>query len=391
MNQEQIVVARDRRRTNCAKWDGLKGKFGEEDLLAMWVADMDFESPACVKDALRRMVEEGIYGYYITPKAYYQSFIDWEKQYFGYEVDKKWLRYTPGVVSGIHMFLQVLTKPQDSVIVFTPVYYPFLDSVRNTGRKLICCDLKEENGVYSIDYDKVNKELRENRCRLLILSSPHNPVGKVWTKEELKPVLDLCKELGVYVISDEIHQDIVIGEKKQTPTALMGPYDDILVTLTAASKTFNLAGCVISFAIVPSEEIRKRFDEFIKGIQVDHASNFSYAAVTAAYEQGRSWLEAVLDIIRGNYRYMKETLEKNLPDIVVSPLEGTYLLWVNFGAYYQGAKLEDFLQNQCRLAVDYGHWFGGERFDGYARFNLATSFENVKQAADRIVTCCQKD
>ena len=436
---EKLVYV-DRRNTNCNKWDGQQKMFGEEGLHAMWVADMDFRVPECVVSALREYVESGVYGYYKIPDAYYQAFIDWEREHHGYEVKKEWIRFSPGVVAGFHWLLQILTEENDAVIVNTPVYYPFLDAVKNNHRNLICSDLKNENGEYSIDFDDFEKKIVDNDVKAFILCSPHNPVGRVWRKEELKEMLEIChrhhvyvisdeihqdfvfgnkitdhqvklfilcsphnpagrvwkkEELKrlfeicrahqVYIISDEIHQDLVFGENKHIPSLSIGEYNDIMVSIVAASKTFNIAGAQNSMVIIPDEKLQEKWDAYVKGNRVLGGNAFGYVAAQAAYTGGNEWLTLVLDQIEENYQYLKAELAEKLPEAVVTPLEGTYLCWINLEAYVSADEMKEVIQKKCRLAVDFGDWFGGERFGTFIRMNLATSKENVEIGVNALI------
>lgn len=375
----------DRRNSDCSKWDDLEAVFGREQLQAMWVADMDFRCPDCVIEAIRRYADFGVFGYYKPRDSYLQAFQDWESSRHGYEVQREWVRFAPGVVPAFNWLIQVLTMPGDAVIVQTPVYYPFLDAVRNNGRTLICSDLVNTGGIYSIDFDDFERRITDSAARLFILSSPHNPVGRVWTREELRRMLDICRRHGVFVISDEIHQDFVFSGRDQVPSAMVGSYDDMLVTLTAATKTFNLAGCQNSFVILPDEQLRKRFDAFTAAIQVQEGNPFGYIAVESAYRGGQAWLDEVRSLIWENACCVREALEKALPELVISPLEGTYLMWIDFGAYLSREEIRAFMQDRCGLAFDYGDWFGGERFGTHIRMNLATSREQVSEAVSRII------
>lgn len=378
------VVFVDRRNTDCGKWDGLKDTYGRDGLQAMWIADMDFKAPECVLNAISDYIKTGVFGYYKPRESYAEAFIDWERKYHGYEVKKEWVRFSPGVVPAINWFLHFMTNEGDAVIVQTPIYYPFMDGVKHNKRKLIMCDLVNTNGVYTIDFDAFEKQIAENDVKVFIMSSPHNPSGRVWTKEELKTMLDICRKHNVFVIADEIHQDIVFSGT-QIPAATVGDYDDMLVTLTAASKTFNLAALQNSFIVIPNAELRAKYDEFKEGIRLRQGNPFGYVAAEAAYRYGREWFENVKKIIYGNYLYIKDTFAARLPKAVVTPLEATYLMWIDLGAYVSAENMHDFIQNKCELAFDYGDWFGGERFGTHVRINLATSREMVEKAAERII------
>ena len=380
-----LVKYVERKNTNCAKWDGLVNTFGEDNLLAMWVADMDFQVPVPVIRALSDYVNQGVFGYSVTPDSYLQAFIDWEKKYHHYEVNKEWIRFSPGVVAAFNWIVQFMTNPGDAVIVTTPVYYPFLNAVKNNNRKLIMSDLIETNGTYTIDFSDFEKKIVEEKVALFILCSPHNPVGRVWKREELETLLNICKKHNVFVISDEIHHDLTYADNEHIPSATIGDYDDVLITLTAPSKTFNLAACQNSIIIIPDEGLRQKWDTFINQIRVTEGNAFGYVAAEAAYKEGRPWFEEVKEIIYGNYLYMKESLESALPNIVVSPLEGTYLAWIDLKNYVKAEDITDFMQKKCKLAFDYGDWFGGDQFKTHVRMNLATSRENVEIAVKAIV------
>lgn len=382
--KEQVIYS-DRRHTDCEKWDGLMKQYGREGLLPVWVADMDFEAPLCVKKALQEYVDSNVYGYYCVPDTYYDAVIHWENKYQGYPVKKEWIRFIPGVVPAIYWLVQRWAKNGEGVIVMPPVYYPFLNSIKETGRKLVECPLINESGRYRMNLELFEKKIQEEAVKVFILCSPHNPVGRVWNKEELKNVLDICKKYHVYVIADEIHQDIVLNGNQKITAATVGDYDDILVTLTSASKSFNLAGVQNAFIIIPDEGIRAQYDEVARHVHLTEGSTFGYIAVRAAYEEGREWLESVLEIIEKNYHFLKKELEEKLPRAVLTPLEGTYLAWLDLSAYIEPEEIQEVILDKCNLAVDFGEWFGGKEYQSYIRINLATSFENVEEVVRRLV------
>ena len=380
-----LVKYVDRKHTNCEKWDGLIDMYGQNDLLAMWVADMDFQVPDCVISALQSYVTQGAFGYYRTPDSYYEAFINWEKTQHGFEVQKEWIRFSPGVVSAFYWIVQFMTNPGDAIIVTTPVYYPFMNAVKDNGRKLITSDLVNIDGTYSIDFVDFEKKIIENNVKLFILCSPHNPVGRVWTHEELKTLFDICRKHNVFVISDEIHHDLVFGEREHIPSLTVGDYDDMMIMLTAPSKTFNLAACQNSVIVIPDEQLREKWDAFTENLRVTNGNAFGYIAAEAAYTDGHAWYEEMKEIVYGNYQYMTETFAEELPEVIVSPLEGTYLAWIDMRHYVKPAEVTQFMQETCGLAFDYGDWFGGDAFAGFIRMNLATSRENVEMAVQRIV------
>lgn len=375
----------DRRNTNCCKWDGQTDNFGEEGLQAMWVADMDFQVADSITAALSEYLKMGAFGYYKVPESYYESFLKWQETYHNHKVDREALRFAPGVVPAINWLLQIFTKEGDAVIVQTPVYYPFISAVENNKRTLVCCELVNTNGVYTIDFEAFEAAVIAQNVKVFIFCSPHNPVGRVWKKDEIQKLVEICERHHVLVISDEIHQDIILNDHVQYPTAAVGSDDSMIITLTAASKTFNLASSQNAFVIIQNQSMRAKFDIFTQEIRINHGNAFGYIAVEAAYKSGRGWFEEVRAIIEGNAAYVEERFARELPEAEVSPLEGTYLQWVNLNAYLKPEEVKDVIQGKCRLAFDYGEWFGGEHFTGYVRINLATSRKMVEKAVDVMV------
>lgn len=379
------VVYKERKNTNSMKWDGCGGKFGAEELLPLWVADMDFEVPGCVKKALSEYVDLGVFGYYLPPESYKEAFIQWEEKYHGYSVKSEWMRFAPGVVPAFNWLLHILTQEKESVIIMPPVYYPFRDAIVNNNREVVENPLIRTETGYAMDCEDFERKIVENDVKAFIFCSPHNPVGRVWSEDEIRSVLDICKKHHVYVIADEIHQDITMKGYRQIASATLGDYDDILITLTAASKTFNLAGCQNSILVIPNENLRALYDGYLKKLRISGGNAFGYIAVQSAYEHGREWLDEVLEIIEGNYHYLRDTLCEALPEVWVSDLEGTYLMWIDLGHYIAPGEMERVIRDECALAVDYGSWFGGEEYAGFIRVNLATCRENIEVAAENII------
>lgn len=385
-----MVNYKERKHTNSVKWDGCQEKFGKEDLLPLWVADMDFEVPECVKDALREYVDFGVFGYYEAPREYTDAFITWEKKYHNYEVKPEWIRFSPGVVPAFNWAVQSLTREEDSVIIMPPVYFPFFEAVRNNKRKLVECPLIRTQQGYTMNYEEFEQKIIKHQVKVFIFCSPHNPVGRIWKEEEIRRVMEICKKHHVYVIADEIHQDIEMSGHTQIPAASIGNYDEILITVTAGTKTFNLAGCQNSVVIIPDEALRVLYDQYVTQLRIQSGNAFGYIAVQSAYEKGRPWLNEVLAMIEGNYRLAKEILEKGLPEIWIAELEGTYLMWIDLGAYVKPEEMEHLMQEECGIAVDYGDWFGGREYACCIRLNLATRQENVREAAERIVAALKE-
>jgi len=377
----------ERKGTYSLKWDALDKRFGNADLISMWVADMEIKAPKEVIEVLKERCEHGVFGYSYVSDEYYNSVINWLKEKHNYEIKKEWLRFTNGVVTAIYCFVNIFTKVDDAVLILTPVYYPFHNAVKDNNRKLITCDLKNTDGYFTIDYDEVEKKIVENKVKLFIQCSPHNPAGRVWKEEELARILEICKKHNVLVISDEIHQDITMKGYKHIPSAIVanGKYADNLITVSAASKTFNLAGLIHSNIIISNAELRKKYDEEIKKINQTEINILGMLATQVAYEKGSEWLENVKEIIEDNFNYLKTELNKHIPEIIITNLEGTYLVFLDLRKIIPIDKVKEFIQDKCNLAIDFGEWFGAS-FKGFIRINLATDPEIVKKAVENIIT-----
>jgi len=384
MGDYKLLKFVERKGTNSMKWDWLDAMFGRDDLLAMWVADMDIESPECVKQALMRYVDFNVFGYYRAPKSYHEAFVRWEREMHGFDIDPKWICHIPGVVPGLYWAVKAFTQPGDAVAIMTPVYYPFATAIQDTGRALIEVPLSHSNGRYAMDLEAFEKALVKHDVKLFILCSPHNPVGRVWTEEELRGVLDICQRHNVLVVSDEIHHDLVLPGNKHVVAATLGDYDDILITFMSASKTFNLAACGQAFAIISNPELHETFERFISELRMNYGHSFSYVAYQAAYEGGLPWLQELLQLVGENYQLLVDGLAECLPQAVVTPLEGTYLAWVNLESHLEGRDTKEAMCDTCKLAVDFGSWFGGSESDNFIRINLATSPDNIREALKRL-------
>ena len=376
----------ERKGTYSLKWDALDKRFGNADLISMWVADMEIKAPKEVIEALKERCEHGVFGYSYVSDEYYNSVIKWLKEKHNYEIKKEWLRFTNGVVTAIYCFVNIFTKVDDAILILTPVYYPFHNAVKDNNRKLITCDLKNTDGYFTIDYEEVEKKIVENKVKLFIQCSPHNPAGRVWKEEELAKILEICKKHNVLVISDEIHQDITMKGYKHIPSAIVanGKYADNLITVSAASKTFNLAGLIHSNIIISNDELRKKYDEEIKKINQTEINILGMLATQVAYEKGSEWLENVKEIIEDNFNYLKTELNKHIPEITITNLEGTYLVFLDLRKIIPIDKVKEFIQDKCNLAIDFGEWFGAS-FKGFIRINLATDPEIVKKAVESII------
>ena len=346
---------------------------------------MDFKAASCVTDALKLYVDCGVFGYSKVPEEWFDAIISWERERHGYDIKREWICFSPGVVSGFNWLLQAYTNEWDAVIIQTPVYYPFSEAIVHNNRKLIENELVQKGDSYVMDLADFENKLVKNNVKAFIFCSPHNPCGRVWTRDELDDLLSICKKHGVIVISDEIHQDIIMPNHKHIPPATVGDFADILVTISAPSKTFNVAGCQNSFVIIEDDNLRKKYVKRLEELRVHGGNPFGYIAATAAYACGKEWLEEVNEIVWQNYVFMKEALTSACPEIWVADLQGTYLMWIDLGAYVTAQEIEDFVTEKCKIAPDMGSWFGGMHSDTFIRINLATSRENIEIATKGLV------
>ena len=321
MNKEDFVkqYAVERQNTNSVKWDGMQAKFGENDLLPMWVADMEFKTPEAVRDALRQRIDEGVFGYSFTPDSYYDAYFTWQKERYGIELHKEWVRFNPNVVQSLSNLVQLLTKPGDAVMVLQPVYYPFMDVIEKNDRKLVVSNLIDNQGHYELDLDDMRQKMIDNQVRLMIFCNPHNPVGRVWSAQELEDVLELCRQEQVLVISDEIHHDLMIDGSQFTSTLNIkdGFYRDNLVVVDSPSKTFNLASLWNSHVIIPNPQIMMRYDAYQERMKNPGGCLLGQVAGEAAYRHGTEWLEGLLETIADNYHYVRDELKKELPELIL--------------------------------------------------------------------------
>ena len=368
--------------TASLKWDLLERIYGQKDMLSMWVADMDFRCPECVHEAMLEQMKVGAYGYSALHTRFLNAFAQWEQTRHGYTVDNAWLRYAPGVVPAVNWCVLTMTEPGDSVLVLPPVYYPFFSAVSDNERNLVMSHLVFEDGEYRMDFADMEEKIVSSNVKMLILCSPHNPVSRVWTRQELEALAALCRKHNVLIVSDEIHQDFVFEGYEHVPMGKIT--EENMVILTAPSKTFNLAGMSTAVVVIPQADLRAKWDAFAQKIRIMSGNTLGYVAGEAAYLHGAEWLEAVKKIIRSNFELMRDKLLAAFPKLMIPDLEGTYLMWVDFGAYLKPEEQEDFFAHTCKVALDYGNWFKGNG-DSCARFNVATSREIVEKAADTII------
>lgn len=372
----------DRRGTNCEKWDRLKAHFGRDDLLAMWVADMDFPTVPAVTEALVERAKHPIYGYTENAAVEKQAEIDWIARRYSLTVHSDWILYSPGVVDSIFFSVRALSEKGDRILIQPPVYGPFFGAIRTFERTLVECPLIHENGRWNMDFERMEEQMSQG-VKLMILCNPHNPVGRIWSREELQRLVDMANRHGVIIISDEIHADFNLdGEKHTRILSLNGGEGHIM--LTSATKSFNLAGLRQSSAIIANADIRAKVQAEIERAHASTPNIFGAIAQQAAYTHGDEWMDAVVEYVRENRDYAVEFIRSRIPQIRCEAQSGTYLMWLDFrrlGLSHE--ELFDKLINQAGVAVNDGLFFG-EAGRGFFRFNLATQRSRVQAALENI-------
>lgn len=387
-NFDEII---DRKNTDCLKYDFAAERGMPEDVLPLWVADMDFRTAPGIIEKAMADATLGIYGYTESRDDYFQAVAAWYRNYFDWNVEKKWLVKTPGIVFAIGIAIQALTEAGDAVMIQQPVYYPFSAVIRDNDRTLVNNELILRNGHYEIDYDDFEEKIIQNHVKLFILCSPHNPVGRVWTAEELRRVGEICVRHGVKVVSDEIHSDFVYeGGKHHVFTTIDPAFEQISIICTAPSKTFNLAGLQISNIFIPNGQIRKAFLKQMSAVGYSQVNMIGLHACQAAYETGREWLEELKVYLRGNLDFARDFLEKNLPQIKLIEPEGTYLIWLDCRELgLTDERLEHLIVHEAKLWLDAGAIFG-KAGEGFERINIACPRAVLKEALERLRGAVEK-
>ncbi|MDE6023653.1 MAG: pyridoxal phosphate-dependent aminotransferase [Muribaculaceae bacterium] len=371
-----------RRGTLSYKWDS-----APEGVLPMWVADMDFKTAPAIIEALHKRVDNGIFGYTRVPDEYYSAVVSWFSRRHGWTIDHAMMIYTSGVVPAISAIIKALTVPGDKVIVQTPVYNCFFSSIRNNGCKILESPLVKHDDTYDIDFEDLEKKAADERAKVMILCNPHNPTGRVWSKEELTRIGDICVRNGVTVISDEIHCEFVFDGYHYTPFASIS--EEIRrnsVICISPSKAFNIAGLQIANIVAPDEEMRAKIDRAINDNEVCDVNPFGVIATITAYNEGEEWLAQLLSYIKGNYEYMKDFCEKNLPEFPITKLEATYLVWMDCSALnLKSEELEEKLVDEANLWLNAGTMYGTADGDGYMRWNIACPRSVLDDGLDRFL------
>lgn len=380
----------DRSNTDCSKWEPecYSSVLGEGDLLPFWVADMDFKSPQPVIDALINRAQHGVYGYSFRNDTYFEAVVDWQKRKHGYDVSKESIVYTPGVVPAIAYAIETFTGEGDKIVIQNPVYYPFEIAIKLNNRIIVDNTLILDNGRYKINFEQLEKQLSDERVKLFILCNPHNPTGRVFSKEELTKIGDLCIKHNVLVIADEIHNDLVYKGYKHTVFASISKkFEQISITCTSPSKTFNMAGLYASNIFIANKELREQYNKTLGRYFVVGQSPFSILALRTAYNYGEEWLCQLLDYLEGNILFMEEYLSKHLPKVKLIKPEGTYLGWLDFREY-QDVNIYEKVLKEAKVGLYKGEKFGtgGEGFMricfGCPRRLLEEAFERIKRVLE---------
>ncbi len=374
----------DRSLNDAAKYDELETKFGRADLLPMWVADMDFKSAQPILDAIARRADQGVFGYTTRHDSYFKEMCSWYKRRHNWDIKKEWILHSPGVCTTISVIMREFTQPGDKIIIQPPVYYPFFDLVRDNGRELVLNPLKRVGDEYVMDYEDLEKKI-DDKVKFLILSNPHNPVGRVWTKEELTRLGDICLKHQIKILSDEIHGDIITGEHRYIPFASISEeFAKHSITCFSATKPFNLAGLQASFAILPERKDYERFEKLMGILDIRRNNCFSLVAVEAAYREGEEWLDQLLIYLKDNIDYVADYCSRHIPRIKPNKPQGTYLVWLDCRELGLDDKaLNDLMLERAKVALDGGTWFGAEG-SGFIRMNVASPRAMIKEGLERI-------
>lgn len=375
----------DRRNTYSLKYDFAKERNMPDDLLPLWVADMDFKVSSYIQDAIIKQAQHGVFGYSEVSGEYFEVVKKWMKNHYDWQVESKWLVKTPGIVYALAMAVLAFTKEEDCVLIQQPVYYPFSEVIAANGRKIVSNTLKQDElGRYVIDFEDFEQKIIMQKIKLFFLCNPHNPVGRVWSEEELIKLGDICYRNNVIVVSDEIHADFVFKGKHNVFANLKKEFEEISIVASSPSKTFNIAGLQVSNIFIPNDEIRKKFEKQTAASGYSQLNVMGLAAAKAAYEHGEEWYRAMHKYVRENIEYTKQFIEENLPDIKIVETQGTYLMWLDFRKLgFSECELEDLIINKAKLWLDSGKIFG-KSGQGFQRINVACPRKTLQEALQRL-------
>lgn len=367
----------NRKYSNSVKWTEAR----EKNCFPMWIADMDFKPDEKVVKSLCDFMNYGDYGYAILPKDYYDVVLNWNKRRHNLTLKKEWIRFSQGAIDGLFQVIYSLTKEKDPIMITTPVYRPFKQSIIESGRIPVVSPLNVNDGYFTFDFKDIEDKFKNKKVKAIILCSPHNPVGRVWKKGELEELLDLCHKYHVLVISDEVHNDLIMPDQEFIPTLSFNKYQNEVVTFSAASKTFSIPVYEHCHVIIPNDKLRKQFDAYQKHNRHNVVNKFNALPTYYGYMYGDKWLDTLNNVIFENFNYFYSKLSKYYE---ITPLEGTYLIFVNIGQYCRSNNASDYLIEKCHIMTNSGEAVGGKKYKKWVRINLATSLANIKKAVKEL-------
>ncbi len=382
----------DRKNTGCLKYDFAKQRGMPEDVLPLWVADMDFETSSYIQDALTERIKHGIFGYSEPTDSYFESVSGWMRERHHWEVKRQWLVNTPGVVFALATAVKAYTEPGDAVLIQQPVYYPFSEVIKDAGRRVVSNTLYlGDDNRYHIDFDDFEKKIIDEQVKLFLLCSPHNPVARVWTREELEQLGDICLKHGVLVVADEIHNDFVFKGEHTVFATVKKEFEDNCIICTAPSKTFNLASMLNSNIFIPNQQLRRKFRKEVNAVGLSQIGVLGFVACEAAYRDGGEWYDAMMRYVADNIAFTKKYVEENLPGVHMTDHEGTYLVWLDFREIGLSAdELDDLIIHKAKLWLDSGKIFG-ESGNCFQRINVACPRATLLDALERIRKALQEN
>ena len=379
-NFDEVI---DREKNRSAKYDEREKKFGTRDVIPMWIADMDFRTAQPIIDAAKKKAEEGIWGYTSRPASYYEAVCGWQKRRNGWDVDPKMISFAVGVVPAMSSMVNVFTKPEDKVLIQTPVYSEFYDVTESWGRQVVESPLKEKDGVWSIDWEDFEKKAGE--AKMFFLCNPHNPLGIVWSREDLTRMCEICIRHQVLIVSDEIHSDLIFHGKKHIPTATLS--EEIaahVITCTSGTKTFNLAGIQAAAIVFPNQELKGVYDRFWVNLDIHRNNAFSSVIMETAFNEGEEWLEQLLEYISGNFDFIREYCREHIPQIKPNLPDATYLVWLDCREPgMSNEELKNFMIHKAGLGLNEG-WSFGRSLSGYMRLNAACPRSVIEKALKQL-------
>lgn len=379
-NFDEVI---DRNGNRSAKYDEREKKFGARDVIPLWIADMDFKTAQPVIDALKARAEEGIWGYTSRPDSYYEAVCGWQERRHGWEIDKKMISFSLGVVPSLSSMVHLFTKPGEKVLIQTPVYSEFYDVTESWGRQVVECPMVEKDGKWVIDFEDFEKKAKE--AKLFFLCSPHNPLGIVWEREQLVRMCGICIENGVQIVSDEIHSDLVFHGKTHIPTATLSlEIAAHVITCISGTKTFNMAGLQASAVVFPNQELKDIYDKFWFSLDIHRNNAFSSIAMETAFNEGEEWLEQLLEYISGNFDFIRDYCQEHIPQIKPNVPDATYLVWLDCRELgMENEELRAFMIEKAGLGLNEG-WSFGRSLSGFMRLNAACSRNVLRQALKQL-------